>query len=227
MVYYAGNSAASAQVSQFIASLAGPAGLKVFGPDYASTWRKLVTTQQQSQINFNGLVALQQGTTTDPYESAWTAATRTAATVGWRMWESNNIIYFGPDEYWLGNLTNNVPPINNAMGLGNRVPILQEFTESVQLIDFDWDIGKSYSQATVTCMLDSFDFQVGEVVELANLGPANGYWLVAGIQRNFYLPQATLTLQVPMPFVSVFDPTSKPMNGFPLVPSHQLPGFII
>ena len=227
MTYYQGNTAASSQVTQFLASLAGPAGLKVSGPDYASTWSKLVTTQQQQQINFNGLVALQQGTTTDPYENSWTAASRTSATVGWRMWESNNIIYFGPDEYWLGNLTKGVPPINNAMGLGGKVPILQEFTETVQLIDFDWDIGKAYSQATVTCMLDSFDFQVGEVVQLANVGPASGYWLVAGIQRDFYMPQATLTLQVPMPFTSVFDPTSKPMAGFPLLPSSKLSGFLI
>ncbi len=227
MTYYHNNNAASAEVTQFLAALAGPAGLQVSGPDYATTWRKLVTTQQQSQINFNGLVALQQGTTTDPYENAWTAASRTASTVGWRMWESNNIIYFGPDEYWLGNLTGGIPPINNAMGLGGKVPILQEFTQSIQLIDFDWDIGKAYSQATVTCMLDSFDFQVGEVVELANVGPASGYWLVAGIQRDFYMPQATLTLQVPMPFVSVFDPSSKPVSGFPLVPSSKLSGFLI
>jgi hypothetical protein len=36
------------------------------------------------------------------------------------------------------------------------------------------------------------------------------------MMRDMYMPQATLTLQVPMPFASVYNPTSAPLPGFPL-----------
>ena len=91
-----------------------------------------------------------------------------------------------------------------------------EFSDTVQLIDFDWDVGKPYAQATVTCMMENWQFNLGEIVQINNLGIANGYWMVAGMQRDMYLPQASLTLQVPMPFASVYNPTSAPLPGFPL-----------
>ena len=50
------------------------------------------------------------------------------------------------------------------------------------------------------------------------MGPANGYWLVAGTQRDMFMPQATVTLQTPIPLDQYIIPTSLPVSGKPLQP---------
>jgi len=199
--------------------------IKFVGADYKTIWSQLTTglTGPASKIQN---VALGRGTTSDPYEDTWTAMSRIASSVGWRLWEDNNVIYFGPDEWLLGKIKNTkgklIPaPINaskNPATTGVNMQILKEFDKStgVQLIDFDWDVGKPFGQATVTCMMNNFTFQVGEVVKLENLGPANGYWLISAMQRDMFNPQASLTLQVPMPFGTYVEPSSKPLQPFPL-----------
>jgi len=204
-------------ITQFISGLVQEAGGVLKGPDYEKIW-PFITKQPIYKL------ALARGTTADKNENSWTCMSRLASSVGWRLWESAGVIYFGPDEYWLGNVTlpsgkAGSPPINAALGTtGKNLPILKEFTQQVQLIDFDWDIGKPYGQATVTCMLDNFNFNIGEIVQLQNMGPANGYWMVAGTQRDLFMPQATVTLQIPMPIDSYIVPTSLPVNGAPLTP---------
>jgi hypothetical protein len=156
--------------------------------------------------------------------------------VGWF-----HTVFFGPDEYWLGTLNpRNVvvagkkvayatPPINAMKAKSNNYPYtdpkfittLKEFSDTVQLIDYDWDVGKPFAQATVTCMLDKWNFKLGEIVTISGLGPGSGNWMISGMQRDMFLPQASLTLQVPMPFASVFNPTSIWVNGFPLTAKVQ------
>jgi hypothetical protein len=200
-------------VTGFIDSLARPLGITVVGPDYATVWKK-ITNQALKPI------VLARGTTADANENSWVCMSRIAAQIGWRLWESAGVIYFGPDEYWLGNLTAGAPPVNKALGtIGTKMVYIREFTTEVQLIDYDWDYGKPFAQASVTCMLDSFSYNIGEVVNVQNIGPGSGYWLVAGMQRDLFLPQATLTLQVPMKFSEYTNPTSIPLKtGFPLTP---------
>jgi len=195
----------------------GDGKVKFVGADYATVWSKLVGNAKTPIVS----VGLGRGTTADPNEDSYTAMSRIASGVGWRLWEDENTVYFGPDEYWLGLLTKNgqgqaVPPINKLKNVNAEIKQIQEFSDTVQLIDFDWDVGKPYAQATVTCMMDNWQFNLGEIVQINNLGIANGYWMVAGMQRDMYLPQASLTLQVPMPFASVYNPTSAPLPGFPL-----------
>ena len=198
------------------------------GPDYAQEWAHLTGSKGSATP-----VAYGRGTTADPAEDSWTCLTRLASGVGWRLWEDDNIIYFGPDEFWLGILPDQirtfngkkyaVPPVNalvNAAAGQNiknaKVPVIREFTETVQLIDYDWDVNKPYAQATVTCMLDNWQYKLGQIIEVQGVGPGSGYWMISGMQRDMFLPQATLTLQVPMPFSAVYNPTSAPLAGFPL-----------
>ena len=186
-------------------------------PDYATIWSKLTGNAGKAIVK----VGLGRGTTTDPYEDSWTCMSRIASSVGWRLWENNNVVYFGPDEYWLGLLNKDaqglaVRPINSVMGTLSPMPVLQEFGVDTQLIDFDWNVNTPYGQMTVTCMLENWKYDIGEIVETVELGPASGYWLIFDMQRDLFLPQATMTLQVPMPFASVYDPTSLPLPAFPL-----------
>jgi hypothetical protein len=194
--------------------------ISFLGPDYATVWNQLTGNSGKPIVK----IGLGRGTTADPAEDSWTAMSRIASGVGWRLWEDENVVYFGPDEYWLGLLTkdangNAVPPINALFNKNAEVKKIHEFSDQIQLIDFDWDIGKPYAQATVTAMLQDWQFHIGEVVEVTNLGIGNGYWLVSSMQRDLYNPQASLTLQVPMPFSAVLTPTSAPLPGMPLVPN--------
>ena len=215
----------STGVTEFMSSLVGAlnyAGspyetVQFVAPDYATIWSQLTGNAGKAIVK----VGLGRGTTTDPYEDSWTCMSRIASSVGWRLWENNNVVYFGPDEYWLGLLNKDpkglaVPPINSVMGTLSPIPVLQEFGVDTQLIDFDWNVNTPYGQATVTCMLENWKYDIGEVVQTVNLGPASGYWLVFDMQRDLFLPQVTMTLQVPMPFASVYDPTSLPLPAFPL-----------
>jgi len=216
----------STQVTEFITGLATApnkylaAGHKISvqSANYATVWSKLVGNSKKAIVK----VGLGRGTTADSAEDSWSAMSRIASGVGWRLWEDENIIHFGPDEYWLGLLTKNkqgaaVPPINQKFNPGAKIQEIKEFSDTVQLIDYDWDVGKPYAQATVTCMLDNWQFNLGEIVHVTNLCPGSGYWMVSGMMRDMYLPQASLTLQVPMPFSQVLQPTSAPLPGFPLI----------
>jgi len=217
----------STAVTQFVQGLvlalnyAGSKYPKVsfVGPDYATVW---------SQLSGNAGVPvvaqqLSRGTTTDPYEDSWTCIQRIGSTVGWRLWENNNTFYLGPDEYWLGLLNkdsvgNSVPPVNLSMGaLGNKLPNLQEFTPTVLDMDFDWDVEAPFGQITGTVLWgNGFPYEIGEIVQVKRLGPANGYWMVYDMQRDGYSPMATLTLQVPTPYAFLYEPSSLPYAGIPL-----------
>jgi hypothetical protein len=181
------------------------------GPDYSSIWHLLSSKPIVP-------VALGRGTTADPYESSWTAMSRIASAIGWRLWEDNNTIYFGPDEWWSGDITpDKLPPINKIVGTtGKKVHKLSEFTPTCQDIDFDWDVGKAFADAAATLVLENFTYQIGEIVELVNMGPGTGFWMVSSMQRDAFTGLATLGLSVPMPFAQVYDPTSLPIAGFPL-----------
>jgi hypothetical protein len=217
----------STGVTEFMASLVGALNypgskystVKFVGPDYATVWSQLTGNAKAKVVS----VGLGRGTKTDPYEDSWTCMTRLASSVGWRLWENNNTVYFGPDEYWLGLLTKDaqgfsVPPINNSMGtLGRNLPVLKEFGLETMFIDYDWDVQKPFGQATVTAMLDRWQYDIGEIAELSGMGPGDGNWMIFTMQRDLFMPQATITLQVPMPFASVYDPTSLPLPGLPLI----------
>ena len=216
----------STAVTQFMASLvyalnhsgSAYAPVSFVAPDYQTTWAEISGFLGKKPL----AVGLGRGTTVDPFEDSWTCMTRIASTIGWRLFENNGTVYFGPDEYWLGILTKTPqgiaqPPVNVALGTtGTKIPVMQEFGPDIMLIDYDWDVNKPYAQATVTCMLDGWTYDIGEIVQTAGLGRADGYWMVYDMQRDFYNPQATMTLNVPTPYPELYEPNSLPLPGFPL-----------
>lgn len=158
------------------------------------------------------LYAASTGSSYNPNEDAWASFQRIASSLGWRCWESAGTIFFGPDEFWYNQLYEFATPPVNAY-YGHSVPDVQEFTESVQLIDLDWDIGSAFGDATVTGMSHFWQYNPGEVVNLVGMGPAGGGWLVSGMQRNFFNPQATITLTIPMPAFQTLNPPTLPIVG--------------
>jgi hypothetical protein len=206
-------------ITQFVKGLVEEVGGVVVGPDYETIW-PLLTKQPIFKI------VLSRGTSADKNESSWACINRLASSIGWRIWESANVIYFGPDEYWLGTAGGNgLPPVNVAMGTASPIPVIQEFTQEIQLIDFDWNVGQPFGQASVTALLDNFQYNIGEVIKVGDtvngvgsMGVATGYWLVYAIQRDMFNPQVSMTLQVPMPLGQYINPTSAFVPGLPLQP---------
>jgi hypothetical protein len=129
-------------------------------------------------------ISITRGTSDDPDEDSWTCLVRLAATAGWRVWEYNNTIYFGSDPFWLTYFAS--------------YATLQEFTPQVMNIDFSYDWGQPFGNATVTAMTDYLSFPVGSPVTVTGLGPANGVWIINDMQRDLYNPEATVTLMIPM-----------------------------
>ena len=156
--------------------------------------------------------ATSTGTSYNPHEDAWTSLQRIASTLGWRCWESANTVFFGPDEYWVNQAS---PPVNNYYF--HSVPTLTEFTETVQLIDYDWDVGAPFGDVTITAISPLWQYNPGELVNLANVGPANGLWLVSSMQRDFFNAQATITCTIPMPTPLVLTPpVTRVIGGRPI-----------
>ena len=142
-------------------------------------------------------IAVGRGTTTNPNEDSWTALVRVAATAGWRVFESNNVIHFGSDPFWM-----TFP----------SVATLQEFTTNIYNIDFDYDIGQPFGNITVTGVANLLDYPPGSVVTLLGMGPASGLWLVNDMQRDFFSPEMTLTLQSPISVALFLNPSQADLG---------------
>ena len=84
-------------------------------------------------------------------------------------------------------------------------------------MDFDWDVSSPFGQITGTVLWSNvFPYEIGEIVQIKNLGPASGNWMVYDMQRDGFSPMATLTLQVPTPYAQLYEPSSLPYAGIPL-----------
>ena len=145
-------------------------------------------------------IAVGRGTTTNPNEDSWTALMRVAATAGWRVFESNNVIHFGSDPFWM-----TFP----------SVATLQEFTTNTFNIDFDYDIGQPFGNVTVTGVANLLDYPPGSVVTLVGMGPASafgGLWLVNDMQRDFFSPEMTMTLQSPISVELFLNPSQADLG---------------
>ena len=89
-------------------------------------------------------------------------------------------------------------------------PTVEEFTDLVEIIDFDWDIGKPLGTLTVTANLEAgWGYGPGSVIQPVSMGLlVAGPQLVTQCQRDAYLPQATINAQAPMTAAQVINPTN-------------------
>lgn len=145
-------------------------------------------------------IAVGRGTATNPAEDSWTCLVRIAATAGWRVFESANVIYFGGDDFWFS-----FPSVATLQEPIAPAPPQQ----LIQNIDFDYDTGQPFGNITVTGIANLWQYPPASVVTLANMGPANGNWLVADMQRDLFSPQMTLTLQVPVLPAEYLNPNAN------------------
>jgi cell wall-associated NlpC family hydrolase len=117
-------------------------------------------------------------------EDSWTCARRLADEVQWRCFMVSGTVYFIDDPY----LFKSRPRMSISPGdLG------------IDDLAFDYDQGKKNAQVTITCHISRWGAPPGSVVEISDLDPINGRWLVNDITRSLFDTTATITLKKPLP----------------------------
>lgn len=115
-------------------------------------------------------------------EDTWTCLGRLASEVNWRRFMLGTTLYFISE----ADLINAKPNL-----------VISEQSEGVDNIDFDFDYGKRASSATVTARAGLWTVPPGMTVEVEELGPANGRWLVSSVRRSLYSPATEIALTRP------------------------------
>lgn len=126
----------------------------------------------------------QWGTTTNPYEDAWTCVTRLANAVQWRCFSNGNSLMVGPDAWLMS------------------YPVAATFAENtggVDSIDFTYDLGQAEATMTVYANTALVTFKPGSPIRVSNVGVASvdsrgnpTTWLASDISRSLFLPDTTI-----------------------------------
>lgn len=145
-------------------------------------------------------IATARGSSDDPTETSWTCLQRLAGTAGWRCWEYNTTIYFGSDIYWA------------------QQPVSATFEEfqtpttngACLNIDFDFDYGQAMAPITATTLIGLVTYRPGQVINVLNMGPASGIYIVYSMQRDLFKITATIQLQWPLTPAQVLTNLANP-----------------
>lgn len=129
-------------------------------------------------------VPLTRGTSQAPLEDSWTCLTRIAQDVKYRCFSDGSSIWFGPDSWLFG-----YPPVMQ----------IAEYTDAVDTINFDYDVGKPVAKATVATYDRAWKANAGAPVNVLNLAAASGKWIVESIGRDLYKSATSVALVQPQP----------------------------
>lgn len=130
-------------------------------------------------------------------EDTWEALGRLAGEVGWTRFTVRNDVWFVPEAFLI---------------LGTPTKI-REHEGGVHDFDFDFDIGKPAATATVTVDIARWALPPGAVIQIGNMGPANGRWLVASVRRSLFSTRATVGLKRPDPTLPEPEPPPPPTSA--------------
>lgn len=111
---------------------------------------------------------------------SWTVSGEVAEEVQWRRFSTGRQLVVGSDE-WLRSRF--------------KPTVLRENTGGVAgSINFDLDVGKRVSEASLTVDTTLFGLNPGIPVKLERMGPADGLWLLAELSRGLSSTQASVRL---------------------------------
>lgn len=125
-----------------------------------------------------------RGTEDDPNEDSWTCMQRLAEEVQWRCFAVGKTIYFVRDLRLLKN---------------KPLATIAEFSDGVDYIDFDYDVGKKVSSGTVYGRASRWAVPPGAIFLLEHMGPANGRFIVSSIRRAMYKTATEISFVGPRP----------------------------
>lgn len=107
-------------------------------------------------------------------ETSWECLGRLADEVQYRRFIIEGIFYFLPDEL--------------LVGTGPRLTLSERSQGMLTSIDFDMDEGVDPQTATFSIHTEQWYAPVGTCIEITELGPANGIWLVNRTTGNLLQP---------------------------------------
>lgn len=115
-------------------------------------------------------------------ENSWEAMQRLAAEVGWRCFVVGNTVYYMSDQQ-----------------LFARRARYQVTPDDPAVLDASWDVdwGKATSELSLDVVLERWSAPPGSVIIVDGFGPPDGRWLVTNVSRDYFAPNATVTLKQP------------------------------
>jgi hypothetical protein len=133
-------------------------------------------------------------------EDSWSCIRRLADEVNWRAFFIGGTFWYIDDAHLLA-----IKPIMT----------ITESSPGIDSISFDYDNNKKNATVTVKCRIGRWLAPPGAVVELKNMGPVSGRWLVNEFSRSLFDLTATIILKKPLPELpeeatNVVEPPSQP-----------------
>ena len=150
-----------------------------------------------------GAIPLNYSTTFQQRETFWDAMGTILSTIGWRRFPlGTNQLVLASDQ-WLYHQS--------------PIAVLDEASDGVDTINFDYDIRKPLGSLTINCRAAAWAFPVGSVIQIGSdmgivgvqsdvqqrvssdvLPAIAGHWLVTNITRSLLSANATITLDTPL-----------------------------
>jgi hypothetical protein len=158
----------------------------------------------------------------DKRESSWVASGRLADEVKWRRWMRTGALWFASED-WL-----KTQPVRFTFAQGVR---------GCLKIDWSADSRRPSADCTVTALAKRWSVTPGDVVQVANEGPADGLWLVKSTRRSIddntteiVLMRSTRRAVEPAPEVKtstvhVASATNRPKSSGFAVPKVLVSGY--
>lgn len=128
-------------------------------------------------------------------EDNWACLQRLAKEVGWRCFCVSGSVYFATDE----DLIRSAPIHTLTESLDWVDEITGELAENLKPRRSAFVVKRAYAQMSVKCRIGRWQAPPGTCVEVAELGPFDGRWIVSDVQRPLLNNNGTITIKKPQP----------------------------
>ena len=117
-------------------------------------------------------------------ESSWDCIQRLARDVQWRaFFVSGTFYYVAEDELFRS----------------QPIATITEDMDGVISLDGDYDENSKVATLNLACQMNRWAAPPGSIVQVVDMGPWNGRWLVNDVSKSLFSEQGTITLKKPMP----------------------------
>jgi hypothetical protein len=127
-------------------------------------------------------------------EDSWNCAVRLAKEVNWRVFSTDNILWWVDD---------------NDLRYSIPWDTIDEDSVGIDSIDYEIDTGKALNEVTISAYLSRWQCPPGVPVVIENSGPADGRWLVYEVRRPLDTDLGEITCHLPAPALDEPAPTTK------------------
>lgn len=147
-----------------------------------------------------GMYEFRRGGVDGSLEDSWECTGRLADEVQYRRFVVEGVFYFLPDDL--------------LVGTGPRLLLTETSDGMLTPIDFDIDVGVDPQLAHFSIHSNSWYAPVGTCIELDNLGPGNGVWLVNKVSGNLLVPHEQ-SIELVRPRAALTEPPDDETGELP------------